>query len=317
MPFLENKPYLFISYAHKDRDFVIPVLEYLNRLGINYWYDNGIAAGSEWPEYIAKKIRHCHKMLCFISENYAASKNCTRELNFSIDLNKEVLSIYIKNDVPLSDGMKMQLGSYQAIFYEKYNGMQDFCNAMYNEPFISECKLSEAECLQAAKQAAPAPVTPMPAAPPVQPPTYTMQQPTYTPPKPKNNKAFCAVCIVILWLLMQFIPAILSFTSYTMSYDSGYAFSFIASIIIQIPFIFFRRRSMKKVSGEPYVCNLERRLYIITSVAFGFFINCIFSTIISEVPGIGCVVILIILNVILNALMLKPFKSLARKKLAS
>ncbi|MBO4839226.1 MAG: toll/interleukin-1 receptor domain-containing protein [Lachnospiraceae bacterium] len=42
-----GRPYIFISYAHKDCDKVIPVLEDLNRRGYRVWYDDGIEPGSE------------------------------------------------------------------------------------------------------------------------------------------------------------------------------------------------------------------------------------------------------------------------------
>ena len=48
--------YIFISYAHKDSDRVMPILEELRDEGYRIWYDDGIAPGSEWPENIAQHL---------------------------------------------------------------------------------------------------------------------------------------------------------------------------------------------------------------------------------------------------------------------
>ena len=113
-----NKPYVFISYAHRDSDAVLPVIQAMKRSGINLWYDEGIAAGSEWPEYIAEKVMHCSKFLLFISNHYLDSQNCKREINFAISRKKDILSVYLE-DVDLSPGMEMQLGTYQAFFRKR------------------------------------------------------------------------------------------------------------------------------------------------------------------------------------------------------
>ena len=35
-----DKPYVFISYAHKDIDVVKPVLKRIEKDGIRFWYDS-------------------------------------------------------------------------------------------------------------------------------------------------------------------------------------------------------------------------------------------------------------------------------------
>jgi hypothetical protein len=53
-----SEPYIFISYSHKNKDVVLPVIEALQNSGYNVWFDIGIEAGSEWPEYIATHLRN-------------------------------------------------------------------------------------------------------------------------------------------------------------------------------------------------------------------------------------------------------------------
>ena len=42
-----GEPYIFISYAHKDTDRVMPILKALAAKGFRIWYDAGIEAGTE------------------------------------------------------------------------------------------------------------------------------------------------------------------------------------------------------------------------------------------------------------------------------
>ena len=39
-----NEPYIFISYAHKDSDKVLPIIRELQSRGYRVWYDAGIEA---------------------------------------------------------------------------------------------------------------------------------------------------------------------------------------------------------------------------------------------------------------------------------
>ena len=51
-----TEPYIFISYSHKDSNVVFPAIRALQEAGYPVWYDAGIQAGSEWPEYIASHL---------------------------------------------------------------------------------------------------------------------------------------------------------------------------------------------------------------------------------------------------------------------
>lgn len=54
-----NEPYIFVSYAHKDSNHVLPIITSLQAQGFRVWYDAGIEAGTEWPEYIAGRLDGC------------------------------------------------------------------------------------------------------------------------------------------------------------------------------------------------------------------------------------------------------------------
>ena len=135
----EHKPYIFVSYSHKDTATVIPIIENLKQHGFGVWYDNGIEAGSEWPEYIAERLMDSTVVLAFMSQNALNSHNCRREINFAIEIRKELLVIYLE-DLNLTPGMRMQLNTLQAIYFTRFNNMQSFMEALYNAKILEACK---------------------------------------------------------------------------------------------------------------------------------------------------------------------------------
>ena len=121
--------YIFVSYAHKDAPTVIPIIEALQARGYRIWFDSGIEAGSEWPEYIAEHLDSCACFLAFMSEAASASHNCRREINRAIKLKKNTLVAFI-DDVNLSAGMEMQLDIRQAIFRKNFPDDDKFFEAI-------------------------------------------------------------------------------------------------------------------------------------------------------------------------------------------
>lgn len=75
-----DAPYIFISYAHKDAETVLPIIDRLQRDGYRVWYDEGIAPGSNWDEYISMHLDHSCNVLSFLSKAYVKSQNCKDEL---------------------------------------------------------------------------------------------------------------------------------------------------------------------------------------------------------------------------------------------
>ena len=85
----ESRPYIFISYSHKDSEKVVEIMNGLRKAGYNMWYDDGIDPGTEWDENIAAHLRNCTYFIAFVSKEYINSKNCKDELNFSRDIDKD------------------------------------------------------------------------------------------------------------------------------------------------------------------------------------------------------------------------------------
>ncbi len=137
-----KEPYIFISYSHKDTAMVLNAVEALNDNGFRVWYDNGIEAGTEWPEYIAERLMSSKVVIAFMSKNSQDSHNCRREIHFAIELKKELLVIYLE-DFELSPGMRLQLSALQAMFKYKYSGDADFLSHLCNAAIVQQCRAAD------------------------------------------------------------------------------------------------------------------------------------------------------------------------------
>ncbi len=123
-------PAIFISYAHRDGDLVMPILARMQEDGYRVWFDEGIDPGTEWDETIAKSLRGCGYFLAFVSRNYLASDNCKDELNFARDLGKKQLLVYLE-EVSLPDGMAMRMNRLQAVHKYAYLDENEFFEHLY------------------------------------------------------------------------------------------------------------------------------------------------------------------------------------------
>lgn len=137
-----SKPYIFVSYSHRNSATVKKIIDHLQCAGYRVWFDGGIEAGSEWPEYIADHLNRCECVLTFISKTFLDSQNCRRELNFALDLKKPVLNVYIE-EVELTAGMRMQLGLSQAIFRSNFADEARFLDTLASAKILENCRDSE------------------------------------------------------------------------------------------------------------------------------------------------------------------------------
>lgn len=153
MTYEGEKNYIFISYAHKDAPKVLPIIDVLNERGFRVWYDAGIEAGTEWPEYIEEHLKKAAVVLAFMTPNAVASKNCRNEINFALELDKDILVVYLE-DTSLQKGMRLQLNSTQSLFRKNHFSGETFIRELLNARILRNCREipGEEEC--SAEQAA-------------------------------------------------------------------------------------------------------------------------------------------------------------------
>lgn len=98
-PYEGDDNYVFISYSRKDKDIVYADLLEMNRLGVRFWYDDGIAAGENWREIVANKINSpkCVGVIFYLSKNTLFSEAIEAEIKMVFGAN----SVEKKNNFAL------------------------------------------------------------------------------------------------------------------------------------------------------------------------------------------------------------------------
>lgn len=137
-PYKGDKPYIFISYSHRDSECAQSIIARLQADGYRVWYDDGVNPGSQWDDNIAHHIEQCGFFFALISANYLESSNCRDELNFACDLEKHRLMIYLE-DVQLPSGLQMRLGRLRAIHKYRYSRETRFYEVLYDTPGLRKC----------------------------------------------------------------------------------------------------------------------------------------------------------------------------------
>lgn len=109
-----DEPYVFVSYSHDNSSVVFPELAWLKESGFNIWYDEGIEAGTEWREELAKAIEEARLLVYFITPESVQSQNCRKEVNFAVDQDIPIIAIHLeKTDLP--SGLNLTLSDRQAL----------------------------------------------------------------------------------------------------------------------------------------------------------------------------------------------------------
>lgn len=137
-----NEPYIFISYAHRDSEQVLPIIAELVKRGYRIWYDDGIAPGSEWPEYIAQHLGNSSLLISMISDRYIDSNNCKRELTYGLSKNIPFLGVILE-PTEMSMGMEMQLSAHQCVLKYNYLSEERFIEKICSNPDMQICKEAE------------------------------------------------------------------------------------------------------------------------------------------------------------------------------
>ncbi|MFX1596152.1 MAG: toll/interleukin-1 receptor domain-containing protein, partial [Promethearchaeota archaeon] len=128
-----DESFVFASYSHTDRLQVYPIIDYLNRTGINIWYDEGIPISEDWKKSIVDNLERCSAFLVFISPHIIDSEYVRKEISFALKKKKPFFSVYLK-ETHLPSKLEFEIGDIQFMkkylmpeteFYNKLNRMLD------------------------------------------------------------------------------------------------------------------------------------------------------------------------------------------------
>lgn len=140
-PYEGTLPYLFVSYAHKNDAAVLEIISTLQSRGFRVWYDEGIEAGSEWPESIASHLERAQLVLAFLSPAYLRSDNCRKEMHYALTKRKPVINVYLE-PTELSPGMEMQIGNLFALMKYTYPSEEYFYDKLFSAELLDAGKFA-------------------------------------------------------------------------------------------------------------------------------------------------------------------------------
>lgn len=143
VPYEGEKPYVFVSYCHKDEEAVLDILCRLQEAGYRLWYDSGIHVGDQWPEIIADHLEKAAVFLAFLSSQSVESHNCRREFNFALIADKPFVTVFLE-EMTLTPVMKLQLSTIQAIWKQKIPE-NEFYRALFDAKAMWICRNGESK----------------------------------------------------------------------------------------------------------------------------------------------------------------------------
>ena len=163
MPYNGTESYVFVSYAHKDSDTVLPYIEAMKQNGFRVWYDRGIEAGTEWAEYIEEHLIAADSFLLFLSRAMIESQNCREEFGLARDEKKNILIVYIEDLKPsdLKHGLRLRIPSYQCLFRTRHKNDNTFIKEICDAKILQACRAATPSAKSGTTKrgtAAPAPV---------------------------------------------------------------------------------------------------------------------------------------------------------------
>lgn len=117
-PALPTTPYVFVCYAHDERDIVLEQIAWLRSQGIEVWYDEAIEAGSRWSEDLARAVDGCAAFLYFLSPRSVSSRYCLDEVHFALECGRPIVPVELA-PVTLTPGLKLSIGGAHRLFMHR------------------------------------------------------------------------------------------------------------------------------------------------------------------------------------------------------
>ncbi len=132
-----DKPYIFISYKHKDAGIVYPMIKKFHDMGFNIWYDEGLPYGENFDIAIPEKIEGATLFVNFITQTCMECANDSndymiKESDIAQYLEVPILAIYPEPD-------EFRLKGYYLTNYLKKQSLYRYDYEDNEDIFIGRC----------------------------------------------------------------------------------------------------------------------------------------------------------------------------------
>lgn len=187
MAYNGKDPYIFISYAHKDSERILPIIAGLQKRGFRVWYDEGLEVGSSWGDMIEEHLYNCCCTICFITDHFLHSENCRDEIDYAKEIGKGPLIIYME-ELELPRSFMFRYNRFHALKYTDFPDLDRFLDKLSSTTQLTECMATPAHFNVPRAQPV-KPSTPVMATPVVATPTVSPLEPT-PPPEVDYEKQY-------------------------------------------------------------------------------------------------------------------------------
>ena len=131
-----KEPYIYLNYDPKDHFRVKIIIEEFQKYRhVRLWFANEYTTF----EQRAEKIKSCAAFLSCITNTSIQSEIFKQEINLAIELRKNPMIVYLE-DVTLSLGMRMRLGTLQAIYAQRHDGIRSLVDELCRAESIAPCQ---------------------------------------------------------------------------------------------------------------------------------------------------------------------------------
>jgi hypothetical protein len=113
--------YVFVCYAHDERDAVLAEVAWLRGRGFEVWYDEAIEAGSRWSEDLAQAVEGCAAFLYFLSPRSVASRYCLDEVHYALECGRPIVPVELA-PVTLTPGLRLSIGGMHRLAMHRMQG---------------------------------------------------------------------------------------------------------------------------------------------------------------------------------------------------
>ncbi len=136
-PYQGNEKYIFVSYAHRDGEQVLPMIETLQIAGFRVYYH--VDAEDELSFSVDRRLESCAVVLAFISPNTIDSVNARKEINYVMQNQKDMLVAYLE-EINSQYGLGKQLTAWLSLHRSHYPTEVSFLNEILKAPMLQEYK---------------------------------------------------------------------------------------------------------------------------------------------------------------------------------
>jgi hypothetical protein len=93
---------VFVSYSRNNLDVITQLVEDLEAVGVDTWYDQTLTGGQRWWENILANIRGCDIFIFALSRDSWESEACKSELTYVLQLGKTILPVLVADGINLN-----------------------------------------------------------------------------------------------------------------------------------------------------------------------------------------------------------------------